>query len=100
MGEWCIYEYVHCSPGGLYMPLRYKLDVLQALKECGYNTTKLRYEKILSESTVQKLRDKKPINWDNISRICAMLNCQPGYFIEFVPDEPEPNPGEEDNPQE
>ena len=65
------------------MPLIYKIDVLQALKENGYNTTRLRREKLLAEGTIQKLRDNKPINWENISRICDMLKCQPGDILEY-----------------
>lgn len=69
------------------MPLIYKLDVLQALKDKGYNTNKLRKEKILAESTIQKLRDSKPISWANIAQICKLLGCQPGDIMEYVPDE-------------
>ena len=68
------------------MPLLYKIDILQALKENGFNTTRLRREKLLAEGTIQKLREKKPINWDNIARICDMLNCQPGDLIEYERD--------------
>ena len=68
------------------MPILYKIDILQALKEKGFNTTKLRREKLLAEGTIQKLREKKPINWENITRICEMLNCQPGDILEYVED--------------
>lgn len=66
------------------MPLVYKIDVLQALKDKGYNTVKLRKETPLAESTIQKLREGKPVSWANISLICELLNCQPNYFLEFV----------------
>lgn len=66
------------------MPLVYKIDVLQALKSNGYNTNKLRKERLLAESTIQKLRDNKPISWANISQICKLLNCQPGDIIEYI----------------
>lgn len=66
------------------MPLVYKIDVLQALKEKGYNTTRLRKEKLLAESTIQKLRENKPINWANIAQICELLECQPGDFLQRV----------------
>lgn len=69
------------------MPLQYKIDVLEALKAKGFNTTRLRREKLLAEGTIQKLREKKPINWENIARICEMLNCQPNDFLEYM-DEP------------
>ena len=39
------------------MPLVYKIDVLSALKEAGYNTNKIRTEGLLSQSTLQKLRE-------------------------------------------
>lgn len=66
------------------MALVYKIDVLQALKEKGYNTTRMRREKLLAEGTIQKLREKKPISWENIERICDMLECQPGDILENV----------------
>lgn len=64
--------------------IRYKIDILSELKKAGYNTTILRREKILSESTIQALRTGKVVSIDNISRICAMLHCQPGDIIEYV----------------
>ena len=66
------------------MPIVYKIDILQALKQKGFNTTTLRKERLLAEGTIQKLREKKPINWDNITRICEMLECQPGDILEYV----------------
>lgn len=66
------------------MPLVYKIDVLAALKEKGYNTNKLRKEKMLAESTIQKLRERKPISWANISQLCDLLNCQPNDFLENI----------------
>ena len=68
--------------GAISLPFVYKIDVLAALKEKGYNTNKLRKEKILAESTIQKLRDRNPISWANIAQICDLLNCQPDYFLE------------------
>lgn len=69
------------------MPLQYKIDILPALKEKGYNTNRLRQDKLLSESTIQKLREKKGVAWVNIETICKLLQCQPGDILEYVPDE-------------
>ncbi len=69
------------------MPLEYKIDVLQALKDKGYNTNRLRKEKLLSESTIQKLREGKPVSWANISQICELLACQPDFFLEYSKEE-------------
>lgn len=65
------------------MPIKYKIDMLAALKTAGYNTTRLRREKLLSESTIQALRIGKMVSLENISRICSMLKCQPGDILEY-----------------
>lgn len=74
-----------CAPeGGQTMPLRFKVDILDALKEKGYTTYTLRKENILSQSTIQKLREGKGLAWDNIERLCALLDCQPGDLLEYI----------------
>lgn len=73
------------------MSLVYKIDVLQALKDKGYNTNKLRKDKLLAESSIQKLREKKPINWQNISQLCGLLGCNVGDLLDYVP----PDAGDE-----
>ena len=65
------------------MPIKYKIDMLAALKDAGYNTTRLRREKLLSESTIQALRIGTMVSLENISRICSMLQCQPGDILEY-----------------
>ena len=66
------------------MPLQYKIDVVAALKDKGYTSYKLRQEKLLSESTIQKLRSGKGVSWENLETLCKLLECQPGDLIEFV----------------
>ena len=39
----------------------YKIDVLKALSERGYTSTRMRKEKIMSEATMQNLRKGKGI---------------------------------------
>ena len=68
------------------MPMKYKCDVLSSLKAAGYTTYRIRKEKILSESTVQKLRNGESVSWENIESLCILLNCQPGDLLEYVPD--------------
>ena len=69
------------------MPLKYRIDVLAALKEKGYTTYRVRKDKLLSESTVQKLRNSLPVSWENIETLCQLLHCQPGDLMEYVDDE-------------
>ena len=50
------------------MPIIYKTDILAALKEAGYNTNRIRKEKLLSEGVLQSLREKKYISMENLAR--------------------------------
>lgn len=68
------------------MPVLYKIDVLATLKEKGYSTYRLRKEKLLGEATIQTIRSGTLVSWENIGRICAMLDCQPGDILEYIPD--------------
>ena len=68
------------------MSLYYAIDVLTELKNKGYNTNRLRKEKILAESTIQKLRNKEPISWGNIETLCKLLECQPQDFLHYSDD--------------
>ena len=68
------------------MPLQYKIDVLAALKDKGYNTNKIRTEGLLSQSTLQKFRNKQGVSWENLETLCKLLDCQPADLIEFVKD--------------
>lgn len=64
--------------------LRFKVDVLKLLKESGYSTYRLRKEKIIGESTIQKLRECKIPSLDNLDWLCATLHLQPEDLIEYV----------------
>ena len=66
------------------MPLKFKIDIVDALKVKGYYPQKIRKEKLLSESTMTKLRRGEPVSWENIETICKFLQCQPGDIIEYV----------------
>lgn len=66
------------------MPLQYKIDVVAALKDKGYTSYKIRQEKLLSESTIQKLRSGKGVSWENIETLCRLLNCQPGDLLKYI----------------
>ena len=69
------------------MALKYKIDVLSALKASGYNSTRIRKEKIMGQATLQQLRNNELVSWKNIETLCKLLNMQIGDIIEYVPDE-------------
>lgn len=67
--------------------LNYKINVQQKLKEAGYSSYRLRQEKLLSESTVQKLRlGDMSLSFATLNVICNILQCQPGDILEWVPE--------------
>ena len=66
------------------MPIQYKIDVIAKLKEAGYNTSKIRKEKIMGEAMLQKIRSGQMVSWATLETICDLLSLQPGDIIEFV----------------
>ena len=68
------------------MAIRLKADILAAFKERGYTTYKLRQEKLLGESAIQKLRSEKLPSWNELNTICRLLDKQVGEIVEYVPD--------------
>ena len=69
------------------MALKYKINVLDALKEKGYSSYTLRREKLLSESTTQKLREGEGVAWDNLDTLCRLLECDISDLLEYQKEE-------------
>lgn len=70
------------------MAMRYKINIMQALKDKGYTSYKLRTDKFFGESAMTKFRNgNTKITVENLETLCALLNCQPGDILEYVPDE-------------
>lgn len=68
--------------------LKYKIDILQALKEKGYSTYRLRKEHIFGESSLQKLRSynkdiNSPLSWNELDKLCNLLDVQPSDLLIF-----------------
>ena len=69
------------------MALKYKIDILEALKEKGFSSYNLRKEKLLSESTIQKLRSGEGVSWDNLDTLCKLLDCDISAILEYQKEE-------------
>lgn len=67
--------------------LRYKIDVLEKLKEAGYSSYRLRKDKIIGEAQIQKIRTGEIASKETLNTVCRLLNCQPGDIMEYIPDE-------------
>ena len=58
--------------------------LLQLMEQKGLTTYRIRKDKIISESTLQNIREGKRITTDAIASLCAALDCQPGDIMEYV----------------
>ncbi len=67
--------------------IRYKIDIVKALKDAGYKPQFIRDNNIFGQSTMTKFNNNDTnITLKNINTICQILNCQPSDLIEFIPD--------------
>ena len=64
--------------------LTYKINVLETLKESGYNSTKILKEGLISQSAMQKLRKNEMVGIKTIEKLCELLDMQPGNIIKYV----------------
>ena len=53
------------------------------MKSRGLSTYRIRKDNILSQSTLQKLREGKSVTTDAIATLCKALNCQPGDLMQY-----------------
>lgn len=67
--------------------IKYKINIMDALKNKGYTSYKLRKDKIFGEATMAKFRRQDYINFNNLDILCRLLQCQPKDILEYVPDE-------------
>ena len=66
--------------------LKYKIDILEELKEKGYTSYKLRKDKIMGEAQIQKIRNGEIASKETLNTICKLLQCQPGDILEYIED--------------
>ena len=62
----------------------YKIDVIETLKENGYNSTKILKEKIISQTAMQKFRKGEMVGIKTLEQLCRILDMQPGNIIKYV----------------
>ena len=69
--------------------IRYKIDVIEALRRKGISTTVASAAKLFPESTMKKFREDEEVTVSLISldRLCYLLDMELEDIIEFVPDE-------------
>lgn len=62
--------------------------LFKLLEENGWTTYKIRKEKLIGQGTLTALKNKTGgLDSKTISRLCEMLDCQPGDIMEYVKDD-------------
>lgn len=70
------------------MAIRYKINIIEALKEKGISTYRARKDKLFGEATLQMFRRGEFVSsGNNLELLCKLLEKQPGDLIEYVPEE-------------
>ena len=62
------------------------LNIMQLLKDCGYNSKVILDENLIGQASVQKMRTGKMVGIITLDRICRLTGRQPGDLIEYVKD--------------
>lgn len=85
--------FIYYNVGMVIFLIKYKIDIIQALKNKGYSTYKIRKEKIFNESQLQQMRENRILAQEAFNKLCALLDCQPGDILEYIPDVQETKTG-------
>ena len=69
------------------MALKYRIDIIQALKAKGFSSYRIRQENIFGQKTLQDFRlGNVVLSVDCLDKLCRLLDCQPGDLLEYKPD--------------
>lgn len=68
------------------MPIQYRINILESLKEQGINTTDIKKKRIFSDEIVQAFRTGRIVKADNLSKVCKLLECSVDELLVYVPE--------------
>ena len=66
------------------MPIRYKINVLLALKEKGYSSARIRSENLIGQAYLTQIRKGIIVSSACLGKLCKLLECQPGDILEYT----------------
>ncbi|WP_302488303.1 helix-turn-helix transcriptional regulator [uncultured Ruminococcus sp.] len=70
------------------MPIKYRIDILNALKEKGFTSYRIRKEKLFGQKTLQDFRNGNVVlSTECLEKLCNILDCQIGDLIEYIPED-------------
>ena len=62
----------------------YTKEILPALSNAGNNSKRLRDDKLIGQSSIQKIRNNEVVSIKNLETICNLLNCDISDVIQCV----------------
>jgi putative transcriptional regulator len=69
------------------MPIKYD-KLLSMLDERGYTSYRIKKENIMGQGTLTAIKNGTGgLDAKTISKLCALLDCQPGDIMEYVPED-------------
>lgn len=69
------------------MPIIYE-KLLKKLEKHGYTSYRIKQNKIIGQGTLTAIKNGTGgLDAKSIAKLCALLDCQPGDIMEYVPDE-------------
>lgn len=63
---------------------KFRVSIIEVLKEKGYSTTRIRREKLIGEKTMQDMKRGVVPGIKTLNTLCRILEMQPGNLIEYV----------------
>lgn len=72
------------------MAIKYT-KLVEMLEKKGITSYTIRKNKIIGQATYKKIKENGDIDTRTISKLCQLLECQPGDILEYVPDEKSDN---------
>ena len=68
------------------MPIVWRLNPAELLKEHGYTSYRIRKEKIFGQQSYANLCRLEPVSFEALGKICELTGKQPGKLIAYVPE--------------
>jgi len=68
------------------MPIKYD-KLIDLMQKKGVTSYTMKKDNIIGQATFKKIKEGGDIDTRTISKLCALLDCQPGDIMEYVPDE-------------
>ena len=71
------------------MMYTYKIDVVEALANRGFNSYRIKKDSLMSQGTLKKLKNKENVTLETLNAVCCMLRCNIEDIIEIEPNDDE-----------